>query len=297
MTTLVPVRARGRISRTGWIGLGFVLPCFLLFLAFRFGPALAGVLLSFGNYTIGGDVQWKGLANYERMFADPGFWNALRVTLTYALISVPLTIVFAVALALLTRRTFRGARLYRSVFFLPVVTSLILAGVVFTWIFSGDGPWSAGMSRLGLPTTAWLESTAFALPAVALVGVWTRFGYGVLIVLAKLQEIPPQLEEAALVDGAGPWQRFRHVVAPELRSVVFFLVVIETTFSFQAFDVVYVMTSGGPVNATDTLVFDLYQESFVNFDFGYAGAIGVVLFALTLVVALVQRATLGRESR
>ncbi|MEU3274464.1 sugar ABC transporter permease [Saccharomonospora sp. NPDC006951] len=287
---------RRRLSKGGWIGLAFVLPVFLLFLAFRFGPALGGVLLSFANYTVGGNIEWKGLLNYQRLVADPGFWNALRVTLVYALISVPLTIIAATGLALLTRRAFRGARLYRSVFFLPVVTSLILAGVVFTWIFSAEGPWSAMLESVGFPVTNWLESTTFALPAVALVGVWTRFGYGVLIILAKLQEIPRDLEEAALMDGAGPWQRFRRIVLPELRPAVFFLIVIETTFSFQAFDTIYVMTSGGPVDATDTLVFSLYRESFANFDFGYAGAIGVVLFVLTLIVALIQRIVFGKES-
>ncbi|APU15773.1 MULTISPECIES: carbohydrate ABC transporter permease [Actinoalloteichus] len=296
MTTIERRARRGRSLSPGWIGLGFVLPCFLLFLMFRFGPAIAGVLLSFANYTVGGNLEWKGLLNYQRLIADPGFLNALRVTLVYTLISVPLTIAAATGLALLTRRAFRGARLYRSIFFLPVVTSLILAGVVFTWIFSSGGPWSTVLSAFGFPVTDWLESGTFALPAVALVGVWTRFGYGVLIILARLQEVPRELEEAAVVDGAGPWRRFRHVVLPQLRPAVFFLVIIETTFSFQAFDTIYVMTSGGPVDATYSLVFDLYQESFVNFDFGYAGAIGVVLFVLTLVIALIQRATLGRES-
>ena len=133
------------------------------------------------------------------------------------------------------------------------------------------------------------------LPALALVGIWSRCGYGMLILLARLQELPAELEEAALVDGAGPWQRFRHIVAPQLRPAFFFLAVIETTVSFQVFDAVYMMTGGGPANASSSLVFQLYDTGFKYFDFGYASAIGCALFVLTVVVALIQRIFLGKE--
>ncbi|WP_234010842.1 carbohydrate ABC transporter permease [Streptomyces sp. SPB78] len=227
---------------------------------------------------------------------DPLFWSALKVTVVYTVMAVPVTIAASLGLALLTRRAFRGSKLFRSVFFLPVVTSLILASTVFLWIFSSEGPWSKVMGLVGLPDQSWLADSALVLPALAIVGVWSRCGYGMLILLARLQEVPRELEEAALVDGAGPWKRFRYIVAPQLKGSFFFLAVIETTASFQVFDAVYMMTGGGPANASYSLVFQLYDAGFKYFDLGYASAIGCVLFVLTLVVAAVQRLVIGKES-
>jgi multiple sugar transport system permease protein len=282
-------------TRDAWVGLLFVLPCLLLFVAFRFGPALAGMLLGFTDYTIGGDTGWTGLENFRRLAADPTFWSALRVTVGYSALTVPLSIVTSLGMALLVRRAFRGVRLFRSVFFLPVVTSLVLAGIVFTWIFSEGGPWSTMLGAAGLPAGSWLASSTLVVPALVIVSVWSRFGFGMLILLARLQDIPAELEEAAVTDGASAWQRFRHVVLPQLRGTVFVLAVIETTVSFQVFDVIYVMTSGGPGRASYTLVLALYEQGFRYFDLGYASAIGLVLFVMTLVVALMQRLLLGRE--
>ncbi|MGH3655486.1 MAG: carbohydrate ABC transporter permease [Micromonosporaceae bacterium] len=295
MTTLA-----ARLRRPSWheagAGLLFVLPCLLLFLAFRFGPAIAGTVLSFTDYTVGGDTSWTGLENFRRLFEADQFWNALRVTVVYTVLAVPLSILAALGMSLLVRRGFRGSKLFRSIFFLPVVTSLVLAGVVFTWVFSSDGPWSSLMSLVGLPSGSWLADSALVIPALVLVSVWSRFGYGMLILLARLQDVPAELEEAALTDGANAWQRFRHVLLPQLRPALFFLVVIETTVSFQVFDTIYVMTGGGPARASYTLVYMLYEQGFRYFDLGYASAIGVVLFVMTLVVALIQRLTLGKES-
>jgi multiple sugar transport system permease protein len=292
--TMAP--ARRRLSwREARVGLAFVLPCLLVFLVFRFGPAIAGGVLAFTDYTIGADTSWVGMDNLRRMTEDPLFWRALRTTLLYAALTVPLSIVAALGMALLVRRAFRGVRLFRSIFFLPVVTSLVLAGIVFSWIFSADGPWSSLLGAVGLPEGSWLADPSLVVPALAVVAVWTRFGFGMLILLARLQDVPRELEEAALADGAGPWQRFRYIVLPELYPALFFLAVIETTFSFQVFDTVYVMTGGGPAHASYMLVFQVYDQAFRYFDFGYASAIALALFVMTLVVALIQRLTLGRN--
>jgi multiple sugar transport system permease protein len=291
-----PPRRRARPSwREARTGLLLVLPCFALFVFFRFGPAIAGGVLSFTDYALGGETTWQALANYQRLVHDEHFWDALRVTVVYSLLTVPGSILAALGMALLTRRAFRGVRLFRSIFFLPVVTSLVLAGVVFTWIFSEDGPWSSLLRTLGLGGGSWLADSILVLPALALVSVWTRFGYGMLIILARLQDIPRELEEAASVDGAGPWQRFRYVVLPQLRPALFFLAVLETTVAFQAFDTIWVMTGGGPGRASRTLVIELYEHGFRNFDQDYAATIGMGLFVLTLFVALIQRLVLGRE--
>lgn len=280
--------------REARIALFFVLPAFLLFLAFRFGPAIAGVGLSFFDYDISGELDWEGLKNFERMFADPTFWQALGVTLAYSVLAVPISLALSVAMALGVRRAFRGSRFFRSVFFLPVITSLVLAGAIFKWIFSTDGPWSAIMAALGLGGS-WLNSTVLVIPALVVVGVWSRFGYGMLIVIAALQDVPREHEEAALMDGAGAWARFRYIVLPHLKPTLFFLAVIETTASFQVFDLVYVMTQGGPAHASYSLVYMLYDQGFKYTDYGYAAAIGVALFVMTLVVALIQRRVIGRQ--
>ncbi|NED95661.1 sugar ABC transporter permease [Phytoactinopolyspora alkaliphila] len=292
--TLVSTRRRPS-WREARIALLFVLPCLVLFVLFRFGPTLAGGVLAFTDYTIGADTSFVGLENLRRLSEDPLFWRALRTTLTIAVLAVPLSIGISLGMALLVRRAFRGHRLFRSIFFLPVITSLVLAGIVFSWIFSSGGPWSSIMGWLGLPDQAWLSDTTLVIPAIVIVAVWGRFGFGMLILLARLQDVPRELEEAALADGANAWQRFRYIVLPELYPALFFLVVIETTFTFQIFDTVYVMTSGGPANSSYVLVFQLYDQAFRYFDFGYASAIGLALFVMTFIVAMIQRMTIGRE--
>ncbi|MEH1015460.1 sugar ABC transporter permease [Micromonospora sp. CPCC 206060] len=288
-------RPRRPSAREAGTALLFVLPFLLLFIVFRFGPAIAGAVLGFTDYTIGGEAGFVGLDNFRRLVEDSTFWSALRVTVIFTALSVPLSMIASLAMAVLTRRMFRGVKLFRSIFFLPVVTSLVLAGVVFTWVFSEGGPWSQAMGALGLPAGSWLADSVLVIPALVLVSVWSRFGYGMLILLARMQDIPAELEEAALTDGASAWQRFRYVTLPQMRPALFFVAIIETTVSFQAFDTIYVMTGGGPVRSSYTLVYMLYDQGFKYFDLGYASAVGVALFVLTIIVALIQRLTLGRE--
>jgi len=272
-------------------GLLFVLPTIVLFVAFRFGPAIFGTLLSFTDYTVGTDPEWSGLKNFRRLLDDPTFWQSVRVTVSYTALAVPLSLLASLGMALLTRRASRTTKFYRSVFFLPVVTSLVLAGVIFTWVFSEGGP----ITKL-FGGSSWLADSFLVIPALVIVSVWSRFGYGMMILLARLQDMPIELEEAAMTDGANAWQRFKAVTFPHLRPAIFFVAIIETTVSFQAFDIVYVMTGGGPVRSSYTLVYALFDQGFRYFDLGYASAIGVALFVMTLVVAAIQRLTLGRES-
>lgn len=276
-------------------GLLFALPMFLLFLAFRFGPAIVGVVLSFFDYAITGAIEWKGLENFERLINDQNFWRALRVTLFYSALAVPLGILMSLLMALAIRRRFRGVAFFRSVYFLPVITSLVLAGTIFVWIFSSDGPVASISGWLGFTSESWLSSPSLVIPALALVGVWSRFGYGMLILLAALQEVPRELEEAALLDGAGPFKRFRYVVLPQIKPSLFFLCIIEMTVSFQVFDLIYVMTQGGPARGSYTLVYMLYDQGFKYTNYGYAAAIGVALFIMTLIIALIQSRLLGEK--
>lgn len=287
-----PRRRRRREAR---IALLFVLPVLLLFVLFRFGPALAGLGLSVFSYSPGDRPVPVGLDNFRRLANDPVFWRSLRITVLYSVLAVPISLLVSTVTALLVRRAFRGARFFRSVLFLPVITSLIVAGAVFSWVFSTDGPWSSILQAVGLPGDSWLTSTTLVIPALVIVSVWTRFGFGMLILLARLQDLSRELEEAALTDGANAWQRFRYLILPELRPALFFLAVLETTGSFQVFDLVYVMTGGGPARSSYTLIFELYDQGFKYFDLGYASAIGVALLVMTLIVAAVQRMTLGKD--
>lgn len=289
-----PKARRARAMKDALTGLAFVLPCLLLFLIFRFGPAIAGILLSFFDYTIGGGSTWRGLDHYHHLVNDPDFWTSLRVTIVYTVISVPLSMVVAIGMALLTRRAFRGVRFFRAVFFLPSVTSIVLAGVVFGWIFSPTGPWPRVMGWFGLPQD-WLGSTVLVLPAVAVLAVWGRYGFDMLIILARMHDVPREIEEAAVVDGAGVWAKFWHVTLPQLRPALFFVGVLDTINSFQVFDSVYVLTNGGPAHGSYTLVYMLYDQGFTYFNFGYASTVGVALFVLTLVIALIQRLIFGRS--
>lgn len=271
------------------IALLFIAPYIVLFLLFRIGPAAAGMLLSLTHYGIAGDVEAAGLQNYRRLVADPVFWNALRVTAVYSVIAVPLVVGVSLGMAQLSAQSIRGIRVYRSLYFLPVITSLVTSAVIWQWIYSEHGALNWFFGTIGIGPLPWLSSEAMVLPSLSLIGVWSRFGYDLLILLAGLLAIPREYYEAAQVDGASAWQQFRHITVPQLKRPIFFVMVLEIVHSFQVFDVIYVMTGGGPVRASYSLVYMIYDQGFHYFDFGYASAVGVVLFAITLVVSLVQR--------
>nr|WP_159087432.1 sugar ABC transporter permease [Tessaracoccus timonensis] len=294
------IHATGR-KRTSWwrssaalFGYVFVAPYAVLFLVFRIIPAIYGALLSFAEVNLAGRVKLVGLANFERLLSDPIFMKSLRVTLVYTIITVPMVICFSILMALLINRSLRGISIYRAVFFLPVVTSPVISGVVFKWLFGSDGPMVSVSSLLGLSTGSWLGSSTLVLPALALVQTWTRFGFDMLILLAAMLAIPQEYYEAAMVDRAGVWQRFRHVTLPLLRPALFFVLVLETVGSFQVLDSVLVMTGGGPVRGSYTLSFMIYDQAFNYTEFGYGSAVGVVVLVIILVLTVIQNKVLGR---
>ncbi|MEV4106156.1 sugar ABC transporter permease [Nonomuraea sp. NPDC049695] len=275
-------------------GLLFVLPVLVLFLIFRIFPSLGAAGMSLTNWNIGGEWDFIGADNYARLLDDVNFWLSLRVTLVYVAIYVPLTLLVALGTALLLNQVVFLRGLFRGMLFLPYVTSFVLAGIIWRWIYEFDGLINGLLAKVDLGPVAFLEQTALVLPALAVVSVWKGFGYSMLILLAGLKSIPSSYLEAARVDGASAWQRFRRITLPLLKPTIFFVVVIETISAFQTFDTVYVMTGGGPVRATYTLIYGIYDHGFRSFDFGYAATWGMVLFAIVLVVSLVQRRFLDR---
>ncbi|MFF0312590.1 carbohydrate ABC transporter permease [Streptosporangium sp. NPDC004379] len=275
-------------------GLLFVLPALVLFLIFRIFPSLGAAGMSLTDWNIGGEWNFIGADNYARLFDDVNFWLSLRVTLVYAVIYVPLTLLVALGTALLLNKVVFMRGLFRGMLFLPYVTSFVLAGVIWRWIYEFDGLINGLLARAELGPAMFLEQSSLVLPALAVVSVWKGFGYSMLILLAGLKSIPSSYLEAARVDGASTWQRFRRITLPLLKPTIFFVMVIETIGAFQTFDTVYVMTGGGPARATYTLIYGIYDLGFRSFDFGYAATWGMVLFAIVLGVSLVQRRFMDR---
>lgn len=273
----------------------FILPYVVLFLVFRIAPTFFAIFLSFTDWKISGAFEIIGLDNFTRLFQDPVFWNALRVTAVYTVIAIPLTVGISLAMAALCDRSLRGMSIYRSIFFLPVVTSAVMSGIVWVWIFGQEGPLNWLLGLMGLGPFGWLQSDTLVLPSLALVSAWQNFGYDMLILLAGMLAIPKDYYEAASLDGANAWQRFRHVTVPLLKPALFFVIVLEIIKSFQVFDTIFVMTGGGPVRSSYSLTYMIYDQGFAYFDFGYASAAGVVLLVITLITSLVQRRMMGRN--
>ncbi|GAA2673206.1 MULTISPECIES: carbohydrate ABC transporter permease [Nonomuraea] len=275
-------------------GLLFVLPVLVLFLIFRIFPTLGAAGMSLTNWNIGGEWDVVGADNYVRLWNDPNFWASLRVTLVYAAIFVPLTVLVSLGTALLLNAVIFMRGLFRSMLFLPYVTSFVFAGIIWRWIYEFDGLLNGLLTKVDLGPVQVLESSSLVLPALAVVSCWKGFGYSMLILLAGLKAIPGSYMEAARVDGASAWQRFRSITLPLLKPALFFVLVIETISSFQVFDTIYVMTGGGPAKASYTLIYGIYERGFRFFEFGYAATWGMVLFAIVLAISLIQRRFLGR---
>jgi multiple sugar transport system permease protein/sn-glycerol 3-phosphate transport system permease protein len=288
-------RARTTASeRRDW--LLFILlvgPNLLLFGVFTFWPLIYNAYLSFTQWDLLSPVKvWVGLNNYTTSLTDPQFHRILINTFYFTIASVLLTSLLGLAGALLLNQPLAGRAAARTVIFSPVVLSGAAIGIVWIYIYDPRfGLIDAMLQWVGLNSPPWLTSPAWAMPAVILVYAWRNVGYAVVIFLAGLQGIARELYEAARVDGADAWNRFWHITLPGLSPMMFFLVLTNTLTSFQAFDIIKTMTDGGPVDATNTLVYYLYEEGFIAFNAGKSGMAAVLLFVLLLVFTVVQMRT------
>ncbi|HET7560238.1 MAG TPA: sugar ABC transporter permease [Limnochordia bacterium] len=273
----------------------YVLPAAAILFAFWLGPTLYTLWLSFHNANmILPGSRFVGLANYARMLGDARFWVAFWNTAVYVGVVVPLTAGTALVLAIALHAVRRGADLYRTLLFLPVVIGGASAAVLFKWLYAGDddGFLNILIGLLGLKPHNWLLEPHWALPAVMWMGIWKHIGYDVILFYAGLQAIERGYYEAAQVDGAGDAAVVRYITIPLLAPVTFVVLVLEVIHSFQVFSHVFVLTQGGPIDHTLVMVYYLYTTAFGSFDFGYGSALSFALFLVILAATLVQRGLL-----
>ncbi|WP_255752136.1 carbohydrate ABC transporter permease [Kitasatospora sp. A2-31] len=271
-------------------------PALILFGFFKAYPVVSSLLLSLTTGS-GAATRDAGLANYRRLLDDPLFWTALRNTAEILVLQVPLMLGLALLLAVgINSALVRWRAVWRLGVFMPAVTGLVATGVLFAFLLRTDhGAVNWLLDLVGLPAVDWLGSPFWSRIAIVLVLTWHYTGYNAVIYLAGLQGIPKELYEAAMVDGAGPLRRFRSITVPALRPVLLFTVVLSTIGTLQLFDEPYVLTHGGPDNATLTVSMYLYQNGFRYFDFGYASAIAYALTLLVSVLGAVQMRLMGER--
>lgn len=285
------------MRRNGLLPYLFLLPACSLIGGFVLYPALQAVLLSFTDFNMITPAQWVGVANYQRLAADPFFWSALRNSLLYLIVVVPVLVVAPIGLAVLVDRALPGVRFFRALFYLPVVTSLVISGLIWKWVYEERGVLNFVLQATGLVAepVAFLTDPGHALFAVMAVTVWGGMGYYMVIYLAGLQAIPRHLYEVAEVEGVKPWQQFVHITLPLLRPSMAVVAVMSSIAAMKVFEEIYVMTQGGPMDASKTLVYFIYESAFAEFEMGLASAAGVVLFGITLVLSLINLKLLKRK--
>jgi multiple sugar transport system permease protein len=277
---------RRRLAIAGGI---FVLPSIVLFVAFLAAPLVYSFYISFNKWSMLKDPVWLGLDNCRRIFHDDIFFRSLRNTIIFTVLFVPLVTVTSLATAVLLKQGIRARGIFKALIFIPVITPSVVVGVVWTYVYQPDlGLLNEMLRNLHLPTSPWLGSQQLALPALVAVTIWQRFGWFMILFLAGLQDIPIEVKEAAALDGASPRQSFLHVTVPLLRPTVVLVTVLAAISAFQVFDLVFIMTEGGPAYATQTLSYYIYTKAFRNFDMGYAAAMSYVLFVVLLVLTLFQ---------
>lgn len=272
-----------------WWPLVFIGPALLGLIALTWIPVLVSLGLSFCRWDLLGTPNWVGLENYNTLFHDPLFWKTLGNTLIFVSGSVSLEVTLALGLALLLNRAIRGVGLFRTLFFLPVVTPMVSVALVWGWLYDPQyGGINALLHLVGIHPIAWLFDSHWAMPAIIFLRVWKEVGYTMLLLLAGLQAIPTHLWESAALDGANGTKRFWYVTLPMLSPTLFFVLTVCLINAFQAFDSVYLLTQGGPQHSTQVLVYWVFQNAFQFYKVGPASAMAYVLFVLVLAITVIQ---------
>ncbi len=275
--------------RWNFWGYLFILPNFIGFVLFMLIPIVMALVFSFTNYDVISRMDFIGLENYIDLFTDDQFLISLRNTLWYCLLTVPTGVVFSLLLAVLFNRQIRGIAIFRTLVFIPVITSMVAVSLVWSMLYEDNsGLLNVLLGYLGLGPVHWLTDTNLAMISIAIMSVWKGLGYNMTIFLAGLQGVPAELYEAATIDGANSVQKFFKITVPMIGPTSYFVTLMSLIGSLQVFDQVWVMTAGGPVDATKTVAMYLYQYGFQFYKMGYACAAAYVLFILVFLVSLIQ---------
>ena len=278
----------------------FLLPGCAILGAFIFYPMIQAIWLSFTDYNmIQKNPNFVGVANYKELFADPLFWKVLGQTLLYLVLVVPALVFLPIFLAILVNQQLKGITFFRSIYYLPVVTSMVVVGIAWKWMYADQGVLNYILDTFGIidEPIHWLTSTSTSLFAVMAVTVWKGVGYYMVIYLAGLQAIPSNLYEAADIDGASKFRQIIHITIPLLMPSIMIVTIMSSISAMKVFEEIYVMTQGGPLNSSMTLVYYIYNQAFDSLEMGFASAAGVILFIVTLMFSIVNIAFMNKREQ
>jgi multiple sugar transport system permease protein len=272
-----------------WVAFWLLLPATAGLIVFTFAPLAYAFWISLHDYQLlSGQLTWNGAANYARLLSDPVVAKSLVVSGIYTVISVVAQVVLGLGLALLVRDRVRGLGFFRTAYFLPVVASFVVMATIWKFLYAESGLFNAILLTVGLPAQPFLKSADQALPSIAALGAWKFVGFNMLVFLGGVQAIPQDLYESAGLDGAGAVKRFLYITLPLLKRVLLFVVVMTSIESFKLFTPVYVMTTGGPQDSTDAIVFQIFRTGFRYYELGYAAAMSFLLLAVVMVLMWLQ---------
>ncbi|ADB63300.1 binding-protein-dependent transport systems inner membrane component (plasmid) [Haloterrigena turkmenica DSM 5511] len=277
-------------------GIAWSLPYLAVFSVFLVWPALKGFYMSLHNWDpfVPSESEFIGLDNYIALFNDPVFWDAMKGTIYFVVLSVPLLVLIGLGLALGVNKNVKGKRVLRAIYFSPYILTVAVVTLIWAEVYSeGYGLINYYLGFVMSNPPGWLTSTSLAMPALAFMTVWWLVGFNFVIFLAARQGVPERLYEAARLDGASTWRAFKDVTLPQMRNSILFVVIIQFILQFQVFAQPFVLTSGGPRGSTDTLVYYLYRSAFSQHQYGYGAAIGYVLVMILVVIAIINFKVIG----
>ncbi|CAM4473165.1 carbohydrate ABC transporter permease [Paenibacillus tarimensis] len=290
-------KLRARRWKEGALGYLFLAPCLVLFAIFLFYPLVKSVYLSFHLTDPRGEVAaFVGLDNYINLAGSGLMWNSLKVTLLFALYTVPAGIVLGLIMAGLTHAKLKGMKIFQFIFSVPLALSVSTASVIWVMLFHPSmGMFNYLLSKLGAGPIQWLTDPSWALISISLMTVWMQSGFNYIVLLSGIQGVPEDIVESAKIDGAGPIRTFVQIVFPLLTPTVFFLSVVSIIHAFQSFGQIHLMTKGGPAGSTEVFVYSIYKEAFINYQFGTGSALALTLFAIIMILTFIQFAVLEKK--
>lgn len=289
MTYSLPLKQPEWLDRETLTAYGLLLPILVFFVVFQYYPILKSVAISFMEYgLLLPETPWVGLENYVRQFRDPLFLSALGNTLIFVVAAVGVGVTLALFLAVLVERTGRWAKIYRTLYFIPVVTSLMATSMIWRWLYAPNGLVNYLLTFFGMEPQPWLLSESLALPALIVLTIWKNLGFDLVLFSAALQSIPKAYYEASSLEGASAWQDFWYITLPQLRPILLLVSITAVIRSFRVFTIILAMTQGGPINSTRTIVYHIYEQGIQYDEMGYASAAAVILLVIVGFATYIQ---------